>query len=190
SKIVEGKTINRIVDETKIGRHGLVVVGHRKALLTDEIPSCTVEKIMRHCQVPVLSISAVHDIKKIKHIVFATDLETTPVYVVKQLGRLQHALQAKLHIVKINTREDWISSREAQDQFDRFQEIQKLSNFEFVVYNDKTAEEGIQHYASDIGAGLIAMGIHNARPGDKLLDHHIAEDVLKKSPQILWTCTT
>ena len=189
-RIAEGKTVEKIVEETKGGRYGLVIMGHQKVLVADQIVSCTVEKIMRHTSVPVLSTGGVTQLGKINQIAFATNLETTPIYVVKQLARLQNAIQAKLHIVKINTKEDWIPTREARSQFDRFQAIQKLSNFQFDVYDDKTTEEGVLHYADDIGAGIIAMGIHNSKPGDKMLDHHIAEDVLRRSKQMLWTCTT
>jgi len=190
-KIGMGKAAQEIVELTKQGAYGLVIMGYQKSLLPKNLVlGSNVDRVIRFTNIPVLTIREPFASSDMGDIVFATDLVSAPTYLVSQLSKLQVAMEANLHIVKINTKENWISSKEAETQMDYFRKVHHLSNYDFSTYDDLTPEQGILNYANHIHAGVIAMGIHNLSQVDTLVhQHHIAEDVVKSAHQLIWTCT-
>ena len=190
-KILQGHPVQSLIDLTRGGEYGLAVMGYDQSEnMNGRVSGSTVERTIRYANIPILTTRQPFASSDVGDIVFATDLMATPVFVMQNLTKLQNALQAKLHIVKVNTRENWITSREAQSQLEYFSGVHHLHNYEFATYDDISPEQGIVNYANDIHAGMIAMGIKDFTHVKTLVHHHhITEDVLKQTQQLLWTCT-
>ena len=189
-KVVIGNPAREIVNLTNQGDHQMVVMGYQTSLTPrHKITGSNVERVIRFSNIPVLTVREPTASSDIGDIVFATDFKQIPSYVVQQLTKFQTAMEANLRIVRINTRENWVSSRDAESLMDEFRRRHHLANFEFETYDDLTPETGIINYAHHIHAGTIAMGIQSFTRLDTLVHHHhIAEDLVKTAHQLMWTC--
>ncbi len=190
-KILHGQVVPTLIDLSRSGEYGLIVMGSDQSSIPNSmVIDSKVESIIRYAQIPVLTIRRPFNTLDLQDIVFATDLMATPVYVMQNLSKLQNAFKARLHVVKVNTKEDWITSPEAQSQMEYFTKAHHPSNFEFCTYDDVSPQQGIINYARNLDAGMIALGVQNFSDQKNLIDHHrITEYVLHQSNQLLWTCT-
>ena len=189
-KVAIGNPAREIVDLTNQGLYQMVVMGYQNSLNPrHKITGSNVERVIRFSNIPVLTVREPIASSDIGDIVFATDFTQTPDYIVNQLSKFQIAMEANLRIVRINTRENWVSSRDAESLMDEFRRRHHLANFEFETYDDESPERGIINYAHHIHAGTIAMGIQSFTRLDTLVHHHhIAEDLVKTAHQLMWTC--
>jgi len=190
-QVAIGHAAREVVDLTKLGEYSLAIMGYQKTLLPrNQVLGSTVDRVIRFADIPILTIREPYASSDFGEIVFATDLIQTPDYIMEELSKFQHAMEARLRIVRINTREKWISTKEAETLMNEFRRKHHLSNYAFDTYDDETPEQGILNFANHIHAGTIAMGTHSLTRLDTLVHrHHIAEDVVKSARQLMWTCT-
>ena len=66
----------------------------------------------------------------------------------------------------------------------------KLQNFTMSIFNDRSEEEGIIHFASTINADLIAMATHGRTGFAHVLVGSIAEDVVNHARRPVLTFVT
>jgi nucleotide-binding universal stress UspA family protein len=82
------------------------------------------------------------------------------------------------------------SDTEALELIDIFAKRLHLKNYTLRVFNDHSEEEGILHFASSIGADLIAMATHGRTGFAHVLAGSIAEDVVNHASRPVLTYVT
>ncbi|KYG85735.1 hypothetical protein AWW67_00405 [Roseivirga seohaensis] len=166
----------------------LVVMGSKGVSGIDEVLiGSNTEKVVRHAKCPVITIKSEVKLNTIQNIVLATNLREEQSILFVELKKLQALTGAKLHLVKINTTNDFHTQRQMQDEFVRYINDHQLANVHTAIYNETSEEEGILAYAEDVNADMIAIGTHGRTGLLHLLSGSIAEDLVNHSQIPVWT---
>jgi len=189
SKVVVGKALPEILKYIKSANVRLVVLGSKQYKNMEEmLEGTTTERMIRFATAPVLTIKEGYDITQVSDIVFASDLGSTNVNVTKELSDLQDVTNAKLHLIKVNTKDDWITDEEAKKKLDEFNKVHELKNVAFKTINADSVEKGILDYAKNIGADIVAMSTHSMNKMPVGINKYfITEKVLQSMPKLIWT---
>jgi len=170
--------------------HGanLVVMGTQGASGLDEVLiGSNTERVVRFAQCPVITLKAEVNLDDIDKVVFATDLSEDQAEIVEAVKKMQEQLNAELHLVKVNTPNNFHTQRQSAEEFKRFIEKHDLSKVHSHVYNEATEEDGILYFAEDLGHCMIAIGTHGRTGVMHLLSGSLAEDLVNHSKLPVWT---
>ncbi len=189
-EVVTGNAGSKVVEFANKEQASLILLGSKKYEDADEmLAGSAMERILRYANCPVLTIKEYKKIEDIKNIVFATDFKPTHTFITEQLKRLQEITGATIHILKVNTKDSWMSDIAIENEMKEFNETHKFSDFHFHVANSESVELGILHYYEFIYADMIAMSIHSLNEEKvRLNNYYITERVLQNMPALLWTC--
>ncbi|GJM30225.1 MAG: universal stress protein UspA [Cyclobacteriaceae bacterium] len=146
------------------------------------------ERVVRHSKCPVITIKQPTDFGQITDVVFAADFIETEDNVAIQLKQLQNLLDAKLHLLKVDTPGNFESTRTIKKRIHNFVQRHGLENFTMEIYNESTEEDGIVYFAEDIDADMIALATHGRTGLRHLISGSIAEDVVNHAQRPVWTC--
>lgn len=136
------------------------------------------EKVVRTSEIPVLVIKNKHADFKIRDFVFATNLEETGKATLKKVINFAQFTGAKLHLVYINTANEFVTSEETDTRFKRYLEGQDFSDYEFHIYNDDSVEKGILNFTKKIKADLIGVATHGRKGLSHFFNGSISEDLV------------
>lgn len=169
----------------------LVLMGTKGSSGLDEILfGSNTEKIVRFSSVPVLSIRTAPRSSTIKKIVFPNRLTLDQTELVNRVVDLQRFFRADLHIVWVNTPDNFLSDTEINELMAKFASHYQLDNYTLEVRNDLEEGAGILAFARQINADMIAMGTSGRRGLSHLLLGSIAEDVVNHVQCPIWTFST
>jgi len=179
------QAIARMITDQEVD---LVVMGsHGSSGWEETFVGSNAEKVVRRAISPVLIVKQKFDLNNTHDIVYATDfIEETNV--VLRVKATQEMLEAKLHLVKINTPSNFLSDHSRKQTMSEFADKHQLHNYSINVYNDKLEETGIIRFAEEIDADLIALGTHGRTGLQHLLSGSIAEGVANHAKRPVWTC--
>jgi nucleotide-binding universal stress UspA family protein len=167
----------------------LVIMGTKGTTGLEEVLiGSNTERVVRHAKCPVITIKEKRDYTKIHNIAFASNFEGDQAHVVEELFKLQNIFKAKLHLVKINTPNNFETNRTIFKEMKIFVEKYNISNYSLNVYNDYIEEDGIIYFCEDIGADMIALATHGRTGIMHLLSGSIAEDIVNHAKRPVWTC--
>ncbi|HLF35226.1 MAG TPA: universal stress protein [Cyclobacteriaceae bacterium] len=167
----------------------LVVMGTRGISgLEDVLIGSTAEKVVRLSQCPVITIKQKCELNKIKHMIFASNFEEKQDHIVEELLKMQQILDATLHLVKVNTPNNFQSNQVMTREMKEFVEKYGIRKYTTNLYNDYLEEDGIIHFAEDIDADMISLATHGRTGLMHLLSGSIAEDVVNHARRPVWTC--
>ena len=157
----------------------LVVMGTAGAHGFDELlVGSTTEKVVRYAKCPVLTIHKEQTNFDYKNIVFATGLQDDEGGVLDIIKYMQNKFESTIHLVRINTPNNFERDRDTIAAMKEFAERKELRDYTTNVFNDVTEEEGILYFSEHINADLIAMATHGRTGFAHLLSGSIAEDVV------------
>lgn len=166
----------------------LVVMGSRGSSGVEEVLiGSNTEKVVRRAKCPVLTVKNKINIDAVKDIVFASDFKEDQAEVIRELKKLQQLFGAKLHMVKVNTPNNFSSERDMKRLMQDFVDKNQVENYDLHIYNDVVEEDGIIYFAEDINADMIALATHGRTGLMHLLSGSIAEDVVNHSKRPVWT---
>ena len=158
----------------------LVVMGTKGSGGVEEVLiGSNTEKVVRYAKCPVITIKDKVDLDKVKHIVFATSLMEDQPDIVERLKLARENFGVKLHLVKVNTPNNFHTERQLREEFQKYLEKHDLKDCETHVYNEASEEDGILYFAEDLGDCMIAIGTHGRTGLLHLLSGSIAEDLVK-----------
>ncbi len=187
-KIKIGSAFHYITEEIEDNNTNLVIMGSKGASGFEEVLiGSNTEKVVRHAKCPVLTVKTKVNLKEVKNIVFATDFHEEGAQVADELKKLQEVFHAKLHLVRVNTPNNFETNRRIMEHVDSFISENKISNYSVNIYNEKVEEDGIIFFAQDINADLIALATHGRSGLLHLLSGSIAEDVVNHAQRPVWT---
>lgn len=139
----------------------LIVMGEKGRGNSDDhfIGSLT-DKFVRSSRIPVLTVNQLIEDHSIQNIVYATDLAEEHPKLIAFLKRLQTLFNLKLHIVKINTKENYANDVDTMVDLRKLVDKYEIKNYSLKIYNHEDEEYGIIYYSDEVNADLIAMGVH------------------------------
>ncbi len=136
------------------------------------------EKVVRNSYIPVLVIKNEHENFRVNDFVFATDCDSENKHTLKQAIKFAKKINAKIHLVYINTANNFKTSEDTTKCLEEFVEGTDLKEHTFNVYNDVTVESGILNFANSIDAGLIGIGTHGRKGLAHFFNGSISEDLV------------
>ena len=83
-----------------------------------------------------------------------------------------------MHLVYVNVPNRFANSRVIRDRMQDFVDRYGLRDYQFTIYNDESEEQGIVHFADEVGADLIAIATHGRTGLAHLISGSIAEDIV------------
>ena len=188
SDIKTGNPSKLIFEEIKSEKYGMVVMGTKGASGFQEILiGSNAEKIVRMSPVPVISVKEYVDESNFKNIIYATGLKDDEHEVIETLKELQTAFDAKIHLVRINTPNNFQTDWATKEQMDSYVKDFGLKNYTCNIFNDPIEEDGIILFAEEINAGMIVMATHGRTGFAHLLSGSIAEDVVNHAKRPVMT---
>lgn len=172
------KGILKFIDSKKTG---LVVMGtHGVSDLKTKYLGTNSERIFRMTNKPVLIVREEVTQPEFRKIVFATDLEHKSRKVINQAWPLIKGYNAKVDILRINTPKDSIRSSYAIGQMRNISK--KYTNeFDFIIKDADTPEEGINEYCTKSKADLLIIGVHRKKGFKRLFTDRVSESITRTS---------
>lgn len=159
-----------------MGSHG--ATGYKEMFI-----GSNTEKVVRNSHIPVLVIKNDHPVFNIENFVFATDCEMETKHTFREAINFADKIGAKIHIVYINTANNFKTSKDAQDCLEEFVRGEDLKNYSLNIYNDVTVEKGILNFARSIDAGLIGISTHGRKGLAHFFNGSISEDLVNHANQ-------
>ncbi len=141
------------------------------------------EKVVRNSHIPVLVIKKEHEVFNINDFVFATDCNLNNKHTFNQALRFAEKIGAHIHLVYINTANNFRTSEEAETCLNDFVKGEDLGQFTFNIYNDVNVENGILNFARSINAGLIGISTHGRKGLAHFFNGSISEDLVNHAQQ-------
>lgn len=166
----------------------LVVMGtSERSCLEEMIVGSNTEKVIRHAACPVLTVHENARFGDFKNIVYASSLSEDEIEFGSVLKKTQELFDATIHLVRINTPENFKDDAAAKRQMRKFAEKLKLTNFTLNVFNHFSEEEGIINFADHVNADLVSMSTHGRTGLAQLMSGSIAEGVANYSTRPVLT---
>ncbi|NJW54472.1 universal stress protein, partial [Salinimicrobium oceani] len=86
--------------------------------------------------------------------------------------------EAKLHLVYINTANEFITSEAIDNRLSKYLDNLNFSNYEFHVYNDESIERGIMNFSRKVNADLVGIATHGRKGLSHFFNGSISEDLV------------
>ena len=178
----------KIMDTIEKNNIDLIVMGTKGVTgLKEFFIGSNSERIVRSAECPVITVHSPSKIDDVQRIVVAVDVKEISESGLENLKRLQKLFDAEIHLVHINTPNNFERDQILLKTLKEIPEKHQLENTQVHVYNDIDVERGILSFAEYINAGLIVMTTH----GRKGLAHFIAgstcEDVVNHATRPVCT---
>ncbi len=160
----------------------LIVMGsHGVSGFQEMFIGSNTEKVVRHSEIPVLVIKNEIPEFNIKNFIFATDGNAEHKHTLKKALNFAGTIGAKLHLLFVNTPNNFMTSEEAHQRMTAFLDDTATENLEIHIYNDISVEKGILHFAEKMNAGLIGISTHGRKGLAHFFNGSISEDLVNHS---------
>jgi nucleotide-binding universal stress UspA family protein len=174
------KAFDGILGATKKHNIDLIVMGsHGASGFHEMFIGSNTEKVVRTSEVPVLVIKKEDENFNPTNLVFASDFSNEISKPFAKVVDFANNFNANLHLVFINTPNDFRSTHAAEKAIHDFAAKFSLNNpYTAHVYNDVNVEKGILHFANSINADLIGMCTHGRKGLAHFFNGSISEDLV------------
>ncbi|GAA0871501.1 universal stress protein [Gangjinia marincola] len=143
----------------------VIIMGSRGASGLREIfIGSNTEKVVRQSPIPVMVIKNEHKEKfDIQKFVFATGFNMDTVETCRAAKAFAENLNASFEILSINISGKFKTSGEIQERINTFLVALGDTNVKVTIYNDKSIEKGIIHYANDNAVDMVGISTHGRK---------------------------
>jgi nucleotide-binding universal stress UspA family protein len=150
-----------IADQAKEHEIDLIVMGsHGDSGAHEVFIGSNTEKVVRLADCPVLTIKNRHADFDLKKVVFASNFYGEAKDNFEKLFNFLNLFHAHIHLVKVNTPDQFESTPFMEKLMSDFAAEWKLKNYTSHIFNERTIHQGIHEAAKRIGADAIAMETH------------------------------
>jgi nucleotide-binding universal stress UspA family protein len=152
------ESISRQAAEQEID---MIIMGSHGASGAKELViGSNAERIIRTSPIPVLTVKTRFTEFNPQKIVFASNFYGESADNFYQVKRFADMFGSKIHLLKVNTPNQFETTKFSEKLIEDFVKETGLSNYDYAIYNDENVEDGIHHYCNKIDADLIAMETH------------------------------
>ena len=173
-----GSVHKAVVKENRERNVSLVVAGaHGMSGSHTEFAGSTIEKLVRVCIVPVLTIKKRFENFELKNIVFSSTFygeNHKPLQAVKEIAERNGS---NLHLLKVITPDNFEATSLSRKLIYDMAEKNGIKDFTAYTINDFNIETGIYAYAKQINADLVCLATHGRTGWARLFGKSIAEEV-------------
>lgn len=178
-------TIKNFIENNKID---LVVMGtHGATGMKEFFVGSNTEKIVRSSPVPVWVIRKYVPLETFRNIVMPSTLDLNQTTYIGKVKELQKFLDAKLHVLTVNTPVHFRRDQDMQAELEDFARTFKLKNYTLNMRSDLYEQDGIINFTYETKADLIAMNTHGRKGLAHWLAGSITEDVVNRVHCPIWT---
>jgi nucleotide-binding universal stress UspA family protein len=157
----------------------IIIMGSNGATGLKEIfIGSNAEKVVRNSLIPVMIIKNDRPDFEVNNLVFATDCNLENKHILGKVKKFAKKMDATLHLVFINTANNFVIEEEAQKDLEDFIKGEDLKNYTLNIYNDVTVEKGVLNFATSINAELIGISTHGRKGLDHFFNGSISEDLV------------
>lgn len=182
TKMQTGTPYKNINQESEKGKVDMIVMGTSGVSDWEEaFVGSNAERVVRHALCPVFTIQNHVNIDLISNIAYASDFKFNHEQLVELIQEVGHLLNAKIHLVKVNTPSDFKNDKNNYAVLKSFAVENKFLNYELHVYNHEEEEDGIIAFSESFGMDMIVMATEGKSGFSRLLEGSIAEDVVNFS---------
>lgn len=154
-----------VLEKSKELEIDLIVMGsHGSKGIKEFLIGSNTERVINLATCPVLAVKKYQPISIISNIVFASDFSDEAINTYNDLLPVFNVFKSNLHLLKVTTPLNFEPTYKSIAAIKSFSDKVKLGDVTIATYADYSEEEGIQHYAEEVNAGIIALGT-NARSG-------------------------
>ncbi|MEZ4854014.1 universal stress protein [Flavobacterium sp.] len=180
SKIIQFElAFDGIIKNGKEHDVDLIVMGsHGASGFQEMFIGSNTEKVVRNSEVPVLVIKNEHENFSVDKFVFASDFADEIKEPFEKVIKFATKFDAHVHLVNINTPNNFKSTKVAQQIMDNFIANFDFKNYSTHIYNDINVEKGILHFSKSIDADLIGMSTHGRKGIAHFFNGSISEDLV------------
>ncbi len=158
-------TYDKVVEKAKELEIDLIVMGsHGSKGVKEFLIGSNTERVMNLATCPVLAVKKYQPLISVSNVVFASDFSDDAIRTYNDLLPVFNVFKSKLHLLKVTTPLNFEPSYKSIAAIKTFVDKVKTGEVITSTYADYSEEEGIQHYAEEVNAGVIALGT-NARSG-------------------------
>ena len=178
SRVEYGNVYQKISEIANKEDIGLLVTGsHGLSGENNEFVGSNVDKIVRLCNIPVLTIKKRTKIFQPNNIVFSSTFFEENKSVLSSVARIAEIYGANLHLLKVVTAKDFETTAYSEKLISDFASDQGLSEYTMAVINDHDVESGVYTYAKRVDAELICLATHGLTGWQRLFGKSISEDL-------------
>lgn len=178
NKVQFHKAYDGIIEECKKNKADLIVMGSKGTSgLEEMLIGSNTEKVVRNAEVPVLVIKREMENFKIDNIVFASNFKFGNRAAFQKILDFASLFNAKLHLLKINTIQNFETTKQSSDAIRNFINEFDLGDYTLNIYNDVSVEAGILNFSKVIDADVILLNTHGRRGLAHLFNGSIGEDL-------------
>lgn len=174
------KAFDGIIKTTQKHNIDLIVMGsHGASGFHEMFIGSNTEKVVRTSNVPVLVIKKEEGDFNPEKFVFASDFSAEIKKPFAQAVDFANSFKAKLHLLYVNTPNDFRSTHAAEKTMHDFAAGFTMDHgYTAHVYNDINIEKGILHFANSINANLVGMCTHGRKGLSHFLNGSVSEDLV------------
>jgi nucleotide-binding universal stress UspA family protein len=174
-EVKSGDKISNIDTYVKKNGIDLVVIGSSMHETFD------IEKLVRLSVCPVLSVKRFCSFGEgINDIIFASDFSENNPTITNWLKLFASGLQAKIHLLRINTPENFVNSSQSEQRMLKFKTKNGLSNCTINTYDHSLVKKGIIEFNSKIKADLIVLVTHGRSQISQWFNPSGTEELIQK----------
>ncbi len=184
-KILYGEKVKTLVDEINHSDTDLVVIGGDLYEQEDEFAT----EFLKHSPIPVVILKCmINGLDKFKDIILLADIAKDSVQLIKHVKELQKLLNAKLHILRVNTPSNFLAPKKCTTSLEQYASIHELENIKLVSLDANTEIAGLFTYAETIKNAFLCLSIRERGFMQKLLSIEAdPEEVIIHSMHPVWT---
>jgi nucleotide-binding universal stress UspA family protein len=185
--VVDFGTLGRAMTKSiKTVKPDLIVVGtHGASGLKELMVGSNAERIVRSSPVPVITVRRTP--RLVEDIVLAFRPDRDSPEMILQVKKLQNFFRARLHLVYVNTPTHFMRDAQVKPMMKLYAKQAAFKDHTINTVSDLYEADGIIHFASEIGADMVAMRTHGRRGFAHLANGSIAENVVNHINCPIWT---
>ncbi|MCK7589778.1 universal stress protein [Subsaxibacter sp. CAU 1640] len=168
-----------VIETCKEHNVDMIVMGsHGASGFKEMFVGSNAEKVVRTSDIPVLVIKNEHANFNVDNFVFASDFKNDNKETYKQAVDLAKAFDAKVHLLMVNTPNNFSNTADAKKRIQDFIKDYPFANYTMNIYNDESVEKGILNFSREIDADLIGISTHGRQGIAHFFNGSISEDLV------------
>ncbi|WP_114783327.1 universal stress protein [Botryobacter ruber] len=155
----------------------------------EKVSGSEAQQVVRHTEVPVITIHQHASITPIHHILWVADFEAKkqPERAVATVKTLQQLFGAQLHLLRIIRKQDEPRAGELKQHMQQFAESLQLQHYELHLRRDYIVPEGVRNFNRETEMDLVVIGTHARKGFSQLFYGSIAETLVNRCIRPLLT---
>lgn len=160
----------------------LIVMGsHGSSGFKEIFIGSNTQKIVRTAKCPVLTVKDRIENFDIKNLVFASEFNEDTFEAYNSIVKIADYFNANIDLVKVITKDNFESQKTSNELIEKFVDEFGLTKYTATIYNSDSVENGINEFASDRKADVIAVTTHGRSTFSQMFQDSMAEKLVNHS---------